>query len=206
MFFTISYVALWALVLVACVGVLVLGKQVGTLLIRVPPRTARMTNAGPDIGHQIESFKLVDLAGNDISIPSATGARQMIVFLSAGCRSCSKIAPALRTIQYEERELEIIFAGIGGSPAGHKGFAESHNLLDGYVNGTTLAARYSIWTAPYAMLIDHTGEVISKGVVNELEDINSLLQVADLPDDARLAWAKPLSTVMNSGENIQGKE
>lgn len=195
-----SYIALWLLVLVLLAGFLVMARQIGVLHTRLPSRTARMVNAGPDIGDRIEPFEAADLFGRPVKLPSPGGKNTLLVFVSATCRACVGVVTGLKSLRRTEGDtLRIILVALaGGGPDSHRSFAKRYRLAFPYLVGSDLSTKYRIGVTPYAVLLDPEGVVYSKGVVNHLEDVESLLHVADLTTEERRQWALPLSEWVES--------
>jgi methylamine dehydrogenase accessory protein MauD len=190
-----SYVALWLLVLVLLAGFLVMARQIGVLHTRLPSRTARMVNAGPDIGDRFELFEATDLFGRHVKIPPAGTRNTLLVFVSATCGACAAVVTGLKSLRRTEREtLNIILVALAGGDAdSHRSFAKRHRLPFPFIVGSDLSQKYRIGLTPYAVLLGPDGIVYSKGVVNQVQDIESLLNVADLSTEERRQWALPLS-------------
>ncbi len=150
-----------------------------------------MTNAGPDIGERVPTLEATGIQGELVHIPSAAGSRVLLVFVSPGCTTCAKLAPALLSLQREPR-LEVILAGIAGDDKGGRRFLMANHLNFAYIPGKLPMLKYKVALAPYALLIDSDGIVVSKGMVNSLEDLESILNVLELSTSARKIWAGPL--------------
>ena len=67
----ISYVILWALVIILSLLVFALAHQVGVLHERVAPAGALMPTSGPKVGEMTEVMPLTDLKGHAVSIGGA---------------------------------------------------------------------------------------------------------------------------------------
>jgi methylamine dehydrogenase accessory protein MauD len=176
-----SYVALWALVFLLTITVMFLAKEVGVISHRLGPVGAMMANPGPDLNTSIEQMTVQDLDGASISIGGVHEKAQLLVFISPGCTSCEGLAAAMRTVfRAERRSLDVVLAAAGDDNSVHNEFRKRHRL-DGipYVVSSSLRNSLKIGAVPYALLIDRNGLLRSKGLVNSLSQMESLLNVID---------------------------
>src|SRR6266545_4332526 len=92
---TAAFVAQWVLLVVLCVVVVALARQVGTLHLRLGPRGAlEIDNEGPALG---EAPPPVEARGADGMplILGGVGGRRLVLFSSPTCIVCREVAPAL---------------------------------------------------------------------------------------------------------------
>ena len=178
----VSQVGLWILVMLLLVTVFALARQIALLHRRIPAAGARMTDAGPAIGKKAPEFYGVDLFGKPISLGLPNKKKTLLIFVSPSCPACDDAMAALRSIQRaERRHLEIVLAALKGSAEENQKFANSHPIKEGrYLLSRELGERYQVTSAPYGVLIDTDGTVRSKGIVNHLEHLESLLNAHEL--------------------------
>lgn len=186
----ISYLCLWLVVLLLLLAVVTLARQVGLLHTRLGPSGARMTNAGPEVGAVAPRVMVTDLAGRSFDLGGERRRPLLLVFLSATCGTCAEVAPAVRTLWKSERErLDIMIASLysGADEAGK--FVARYKLDDMPCLVTEgLDYEFRVYSPPYAVLIDEDGVVRSKGIVNHLEHLESLVNVIDLGHKSIQAW------------------
>ena len=92
---TAAFVAQWVLLVVLCVVVVALARQVGTLHLRLGPRGAlEIDDGGPALG---EALPPVDARGRRRRPAHArrSRARRLVLFSSPTCMVCREVAPAL---------------------------------------------------------------------------------------------------------------
>jgi methylamine dehydrogenase accessory protein MauD len=177
-----SYVGLWLLVMVMLLGFLALARQVGLLNRRVPPYGARAANPGPDIGDRAPLVETQDLDGRPVVVGDGGGKRMLVVFLSGGCETCADLVPAIRSLARSERNSTATVVVSFDTEGATREFVARHKL-DGIpvvVSGGKVGDAYEISGTPYAVLVDEQGVVRSKGMVNHLEHLESLVVAADL--------------------------
>jgi len=178
----ISYLSLWIIVIVLFLVVLTLARQVGLLHGRLRPTGALMANAGPEVGEQAPEINATDLHGQEVSLGSNRGKKTLLVFVSATCRSCDDLVPAVRSIWKSERAaLDLLLVGLSGDEIANREFIARHKLGNiPYVLSRSLGLAYRVTSPPYSVLIDEQGVVRAKGVVNHIEHLESLLNAAEL--------------------------
>lgn len=176
----ISYLALWLLVIFALVAVLALARQIGLLHRRLSVPSARMESAGPEIGELVPELAARDLLGRKTTLGGARGKQTLLAFVSPRCISCDDLAPALRSVwKSEHRTVEVILVGIGGDEKSNRDFIARHALEDiPFLASNEIGTQYRVLAPPYALLIDKDHKLLAKGVVNHMEHLESLLNVA----------------------------
>jgi methylamine dehydrogenase accessory protein MauD len=103
----------------------------------------------------------------------------MFFFLSPTCPVCKKLLPALRALATAERDrLDIVLASDGDQTE-HAAFAQREKLGLPYVLSAELGMTFRIGKLPYAVLIGPDGTVRAKGLVNNREQLESLLTAED---------------------------
>jgi methylamine dehydrogenase accessory protein MauD len=180
----VSYLALWVIVLLLVFAIAVLGRQIGLLHERLGPVGARMTNVGPQIGEVIPARTVTDIFGRRIELGGASPKPTFLTFMSALCPSCSDVAPALRSLWRNERQrINFVVISVGGSEAENRDFIARFGLQDmPFVLSPELGIAYKILSPPYGLFLDNTGVVKAKGIVNQSEHLESLLNAADLDE------------------------
>jgi methylamine dehydrogenase accessory protein MauD len=181
----ISQILLWVLVLLLAALTLALVRQVGLIHRRIPPTGARMLGIGPDLGAQAPLIDATDLSGRRVSVGTASGRKSLLVFVSNGCGTCNEIAPALRSIARSEAgQLDTIL--LTNSPARQaRDYVERNRLSDlPLLVSPEIVKTYKVNSTPYAMLIDDEGKLLSKGIVNNIEHLASLVRAGELQVDS----------------------
>jgi methylamine dehydrogenase accessory protein MauD len=172
----ISNAFLWIANIALVVTVLALARQIGVLYERVSPVGALTMDHGPKAGEAAPVFTLPSLAGGDITIGVATGRSQLLFFLSPSCPVCKKLLPVLRSLKSDERATVDVILASDGELDEHKSFYQREKLSPfPYVLSTDLGMTFRISKLPYAVVIGPDGLVSSKGLVNNREQIESLL-------------------------------
>ena len=171
-----SNVLLWITNIALVVTVLALARQIGVLNERVTPVGALTMDHGPKVGEIAPAFTLPTLSGGEIVIGTATGRSQLLFFLSPTCPVCKKLLPILRSLSHHERATVDVVLASDGEVEEHSRFYQREKLEPfPYVLSTDLGMAFRISKLPYAVVIGPTGLVSAKGLVNNREQIESLL-------------------------------
>jgi methylamine dehydrogenase accessory protein MauD len=172
----ISNAILWVTNIALVLTVLALARQIGVLNERVSPVGALTMDHGPKVGEAAPVFTLPTLGGGEIAIGSATGRSQLLFFLSPTCPVCKKLLPILRSLgQHERATLDVVLASDGEADE-HNRFYQREKLAPfSYVLSTELGMTFRISKLPYAVVIGPAGLIGAKGLVNNREQIESLL-------------------------------
>src|SRR5580658_4095500 len=179
----ISQIALWVLLLVMAGLQLALLRQIGVIHERIAPMGALTLDHGPREGEASPIFDLLDLGKRRITIggENAGGKSSLVFFLSPSCPVCKKMLPILKSAaRTESRWLEIVLAS-DGEPSDAERFVSAQGLGEfPYILSQELGMRYRVGKLPYAVLIDETGVVRAKGLINTREHLESLIQAKEM--------------------------
>ena len=178
----VSQVVLWILMLVMVAVQLAVLRQVGVLHERIAPLGALTIDGGPKEGESAPLFDLVDLGGRRVRTGGSddAGRSTLLFFLSPTCPVCKKMLPILKSLaRAEEKWLQIVLASDGERDE-HDGFVAAHGLADfPYLLSQPLGLAYRVGKLPYAVLIDATGVVRAKGLINSREHLESLIEAKE---------------------------
>ena len=191
-----TVIALWLVVVAMAVMMWVMLRQIGVLYERVAPVGALMDQAGPQVGEASPVFPLQSLTGGNVRV-GASGAKAMLVFfLSPTCPVCKQLLPALAGIQSAEKEwLDVVLAS-DGSQDKHLEFINRQKLSNfPYVLSTDLGMAYRVQRLPFAVLVDQSGTVKAKGLINNREQLDSLFNALD----AGVASFQQLKSIREAG-------
>jgi methylamine dehydrogenase accessory protein MauD len=173
-------VLLTLVVLVLVFAVIALARQIGILHTRLAPAGALMTTAGPKLGEKISNMTIPDIHGKGVEI-GATGANvnagkaQLLLFVSPSCPLCKDLVPTAKSVARSEN-VSLIFGSDGGKADQHLQYIEKMDLQKyPYIVSLELGMRFEVAKLPYAVLIDETGVLRSKGLVNSREHLESLV-------------------------------
>ena len=177
-----SYVVLWLLVVVLCVVVVALARQIGTLHLRLGPRGAlEMDDEGPPLGEAPQPHDVVDLAGRLVSL-GGPGRAQLLLFVSPGCHVCEQVLPSLPAVS--RRDLAPYVVTDLDVPETKSQF-EGRRIEAPIVPGRAVAQAYRVPGTPYVVVLDDLGVVRAKGTVNNLEQMEGLVDTARRRIEAR---------------------
>jgi len=171
-----SNVLLWITNIALVLTVLALARQIGMLNERLTPVGALTMDHGPKVGEASPVFTLPSLGGGEIVVGAATGRSQLLFFLSPTCPVCKKLLPILRSLsQHERTTLDVVLASDGDFNE-HSRFYHREKLMPfPYVLSTDLGMAFRISKLPYAVVVGPAGLISAKGLVNNREQIESLL-------------------------------
>ncbi|QVQ29226.1 methylamine dehydrogenase accessory protein MauD [Achromobacter deleyi] len=177
----ISNFLLWGVVLCLVLIILALSRQIGVLYERVAPMGALTMDKGPGVGEAAPRFELADLLGRRITVGDHGQHSQLLFFLSPTCPVCKKLLPILKSVASTENAwLRIVLASDGEMPE-HLAFYKQAGLERfPYLLSAELGMKFQISKLPYAVLIDETGTLRAKGLINSREQLESLFTAKEL--------------------------
>lgn len=171
-----SYFVLWLLVIVLCIVVVSLARQIGTLHLRLGPRGAlEIDDEGPPLGEAPVPETVVDLQGRTIDI-GGPGESQVIAFASPNCHLCAQLLPSLPVAARAKGFVPLVVVDADADEAR----MESRSLpTDTAVIASPEVSRaYGVPGTPYIVVLDELGVARGKGTVNNLEQLEGLISTA----------------------------
>ena len=162
----LAFVVLWILVVVLCIVVVALARQVGTLQLRLGSRGAlEVDDEGPALGESPPIVAATAADGASIVL-GGPGRSRLVLFSSGTCSICREVAPGIPAAAAAARLEPVVVHD-----------AEAERL-------------YGVPGTPFVLVLDEEGAVRAKGTVNNLEQVEGLVDTAGqrLTED-REPWA-----------------
>ena len=175
----ISNLLLWVVVIAMGLVILALVRQVGVLYERVAPAGALMVNKKVKAGELAPELTVVDLSGQAVVIGgvSHAGRSTLLFFLSPSCPICKTLLPVIRSAARSERNWVDVVLASDGEEQDHQKFVAAHDLGQfPYVSSKILGLTYGVGKLPYAVLIGEQGNIVSMGIINSREHLESLFE------------------------------
>ena len=175
----ISNLLLWVVVIAMGLVILALVRQVGVLYERVAPAGALMVNRKVKAGELAPELTVVDLSGQAVVIGgvSHAGRSTLLFFLSPSCPICKTLLPVIRSAARSERNWVDVVLASDGKEQDHRKFVAEHDLGQfPYVSSEILGLTYGVGKLPYAVLIGEQGNIVSMGIINSREHLESLFE------------------------------
>ena len=178
----VSQIVLWIAVVLLAGVVAALARQIGVLYERVAPAGALVAGRGPRVGEAAPVVHADAIAGGTRAVGGARddGRSTLVFFLSPTCPVCEQLLPALRSAARRERAwLDVVLAS-DGPRAEHEPFVRREGLeAFPYLLSAPLGLTYEVSRPPSAVLLDGTGVLRAKGLVNSREHLESLFEARE---------------------------
>lgn len=172
----VSQILSWLLILAMGFALLALARQVGVLHLRVAPAGALTTAGGIGVGDRPAAIEAALLGGGRTVVGGAApgAGLRLLMFVSAQCPLCKGMIPTARSFARHER-VALTFVG-DDDPAAQRALIAQQGI-DAYpfVNGPEVGQAFGVSKLPFAVLLDADGTVLSKGLVNSREHLESLI-------------------------------
>ena len=179
----VSNIILWIAVVILSLLVFALTRQVGILHERVAPAGALLPTEGPKLGELTKELALETIDQKPITIGGRNpqGLATLVLFVSPTCPVCKTLVPTARSLANSEgQRLKLIFASDGDALEQHQAYVKDLNLAAyPYVISQQLGMSYGVSKLPFALLIGSDGTLESKGLVNNREHLESLIESMD---------------------------
>jgi methylamine dehydrogenase accessory protein MauD len=179
----VSLISLWIVVLLMAIVIWALARQLGVLHERIGPVGALSLKSGLEIGAASPTVNVDLLSGSSMTIGAENdvGRSTLLFFFSPSCPVCKELMPILRSSAKSESDwLDIVLAG-DGDPDEHQKIVSQQQMHDFPLTmSAPLGIAFRVGKLPYAALIDADGRLLSAGLVNSREHIESLYEAKEL--------------------------
>lgn len=181
--FTITYILLWALVLLQAVVLLVVLRSFGTLFLGTRDAISR---DGLSIGTEAPDFTANTGAGDSISLRDFRGRWVVLIFASPTCQICWELIPTLDPLRNRLAD-HVEFALL--LRAERDVAAEYEHRVQGSIRVLSIgkqgtAEQYHVRVSPFVHILDPLGVVRAKGLVNDRDHMEHLLVDAGLEHES----------------------
>ncbi len=176
-FVVYSIILLWGGFIALLVINVALLRQFGVLFERIAPVGALSMNAQLQAGDRAPEISLTSLLGEPLTIGAKgrEGIKTFLFFLSPSCTICKNLLPVVQQFERDWHEVRVLYASAGEDAQLHENFIKKYQLpRDHYVVSDQLGMIYGVSKLPYAILLDEDAKIISLGLVNTREHIESL--------------------------------
>jgi len=189
-FFAITWIAILGMAF----AIVALARQVGVLHHRLAPFGARTLAQRVRAGELVPTEALADVDGKPVAVRSIDGdARNLlIVFVAPECPLCKSLTPVLRSFARDERSaLRLIAVSDGEDLEAHRRFRASAGLARvPYVVDGEFGRLLGVSRLPYAVLMDAKGILLTGGLVNSREQLESLVIAAERGVSSIQDWVR----------------
>ena len=172
----VSQIVTWVLLAAAIVALLAVARQVGVLHERVAPAGALTPKTGPAVGSKAPRMLTPTLDGGMMELGGALrpGAKRMLFFVSAQCPICKKLIPFAKSFAKAEG-IELVFLGDDSEATQRKMIAANGMENYAFVNDGEAGRAFGVDKLPHAVLLGDDGRIISRGLVNSREHLESMV-------------------------------
>ena len=168
------------LVVFLIIAFLALSRQVGVLFERITPVGAMINNNGPELGEAPAPMTLASLNQGMVTLGGTQEKSTLVLFVAPSCPICKVLLPVISGLQRQEQSwLNVVLASDGDEPAQRELIAK--HKLDNipYVLSQQLGLNYRVAKLPFSVLMDEDGTIVSKGLINSREQLESLFNAKE---------------------------
>jgi thiol-disulfide isomerase/thioredoxin len=184
----VSVVLLWIVVIALSILVIVLYRQFG--LIYIGSR-ARIEQTGLPVGRRAPEAVPLQVEGRSVAWSWHTdGALRGTVALmsTAECELCAELLPRLNQVADKWRGVFRFLVvdrvmGDGNSPV--RELPDPRSWAYALDAEAAMHESLDVEATPFVFVLDHSGKVLAKGIVNLPESIDAMVQGAVNPDELR---------------------
>ena len=172
----IAQVISWIVIVVFGVALIALARQVGILHVRVAPAGALSTAGGKTVGDDTKGLVGTDLTGREVVLggPMKGTPLRLLMFVSAQCPLCKGLIPVAKSFAQHER-IALTFVGDDEPEAQTRMIAQHDLQAFPFINDGAVGRTLGVSKLPFAVMLGEDGQVLSKGLVNSREHLESLI-------------------------------
>jgi len=174
----VSQILSWVVILGLGLALLALARQVGVLHVRLAPAGALLSGKGPVVGEAAPVLDALTMEGASIAI-GKPGLKQLLLFVSPHCPLCKELIPIAKNFAKTEK-LDIIFVGDDDPDEQRAMIARLEMGSLPFVNSSIVGRTFHVDRLPHAVLISADGTLLSKGLVNSREHLESLITAHEM--------------------------
>ena len=174
----VSQILSWVVILGLGLALLALARQVGVLHVRLAPAGALLSGKGPVVGEAAPVLDALTMEGASIAI-GKPGLKQLLLFVSPHCPLCKELIPIAKNFAKTEK-LDIIFVGDDDPDEQRAMIARLGMGSLPFVNSSIVGRTFHVDRLPHAVLISADGTLLSKGLVNSREHLESLITAHEM--------------------------
>ena len=177
----VSQILSWIVILGLGLALLALARQVGVLHVRLAPAGALLSGKGPVVGEPAPVLDALTMEGSPIIIgkPRAASLKQLVLFVSPHCPLCKELIPIAKNFAKTEK-LDIVFVGDDDPDEQRAMIARLEMGSLPFVNSSIVGRTFHVDRLPHAVLIGADGTLLSKGLVNSREHLESLVTAHEM--------------------------
>lgn len=162
-----------AVLLLTSIVAFMLMQRVRSLFKEIAPVGALTSVRGPQPGTLAPDGKFATLSGQTITLGSSA-LPQLVLFVSGSCPISRKMIPIAQDFCFRE-QLSLILAG-DDAPDVQQEFARCSGFSPSIlINDQSLGRLLEVDKLPSAFLYDIDGKLVARGLVNNREHLESLL-------------------------------
>ena len=183
-FLLASQFVIWTgLILIIC-ALYVLSRQVALLSKRVPSVGALAVNNKIAFHTRAPLFEKASIGGKVVVVGGIREKDQLLFFIDIGCPICRSLVQTVKKVVHKE-SADLVFISDGKILDQHLDFYKRSTLMPcDYLISEEIGQAYGIGKVPYAVLIGADGKIITFGIVNNREHIESLFQAREYGVDS----------------------
>lgn len=177
----VSQIFSWIVILGLGLALLALARQVGVLHVRLAPAGALLSGKGPVVGEAAPVLDAMTIEGAPFAIgrPIPGNRMQLLLFVSPHCPLCKELIPIARNFVKTEK-LDIVFVGDDDPDEQRAMIARLEMGGLPFVNSSIVGRSFHVDRLPHAVLIAGDGTLLSKGLVNSREHLESLITAHEM--------------------------
>jgi len=140
-----------------------------------------LSGKGPVVGEAAPVLDALTMEGVSIAIgkPLGNGLKQLLLFVSPHCPLCKELIPIAKNFAKTEK-LDIIFVGDDDPDEQRAMIARLEMGGLPFVNSSIVGRSFHVDRLPHAVLIGGDGVLLSKGLVNSREHLESLVTAHEM--------------------------
>jgi methylamine dehydrogenase accessory protein MauD len=182
---SLSYAVLWLVVVAEGIGLLVVARAVGAIVLGSRDAIER---DGLTLGKHAPDFEAISAGGRKVGLSDLLQTYSALIFASPSCRICRTLLPGLSTLAHRldghARIVILLRGSVEDAQLMQEEIGPAFQVWAIGLHG--VAERFRTRVSPYLQVLDPSGVVRSKGLVNNIDHVEHLLFEAGVRDEELL--------------------
>ncbi|MGM7684750.1 hypothetical protein ACSVDA_21820 [Cytobacillus sp. Hm23] len=167
----ITYIILWIVVILQSILLLTFMKHTNIFITKMTQFGRINGDQGLIRGSMVPHFRVKDQFKNIFKVEPNQEYPKTLIFISETCPTCKRIITNIDA-NHQLDVNNMLFIANGNIGEEYFNILSEHNLR--YVVKPELFQKYSIHSAPAALLINQDGKLMDNFILNSIKDLNKI--------------------------------
>lgn len=197
----VSYLALWGLVVVICLFLIGVLRELGVLrlereqrLPQLPSGLPSLEQDGPAIGAPLPDLRADTINGyGTVTLDTGERGNALLIFMSPMCEICQHVVEPLNALVKERASVMRMVVIMRADEQACRAFVSVFPLRVPVIcdSDRTTTMGFAVHRTPFGLLYGSDGKLVRKGLIEGYDDLQALLGSISAPSTAQAHIVPP---------------